>query len=90
MSEDPKTPHQIEKAKEEARQAGQIPYDPKLHGMGTMPVVDPQSVKELYKVVKELQEELEELVVMVMNLQSRLAVLENKPVVVAPKDETIQ
>ncbi len=53
-----KSPQEIAKEKheaEEARLKAQIPFDPKVHGVGTTPVQEPQSVKELYKAFAALE-----------------------------------
>ena len=55
------TPEELEKAtkeqaaakqKEEKRLHDQTPYDPTVHGAGTAPVAEPQSVRELFYWVK--------------------------------------
>lgn len=52
-----KSPQEVAKEKheaEEARLKAQAPFDPKVHGVGTMPVEAPDSVAQLYKLVVTL------------------------------------
>ena len=71
---DAKLPWQIEKEKEEALAASREQFDPKVHGVGTSPIIAPQSVHEMWdKVVKPLAS-------MVQDLQDRVAYLESKQV----------
>jgi hypothetical protein len=44
---DPKQKEELER--EEARRKAQVDFDPKLHGVGTQPVVEPESVKHLWQ-----------------------------------------
>jgi len=49
-----KSHEQIQKEQfeaEELRKKNQIEFDPKLHGVGTSPVLEPSSIKELFKYV---------------------------------------
>jgi hypothetical protein len=43
------------KTAEEARLHAQVPFDPKLHGVGVHPAMGPQSVTELYKLFLALE-----------------------------------
>jgi hypothetical protein len=54
------------KAAEEERLKNQIPFDPKVHGVGTTPVNRPTSVKELFDYVQKIE--------------ARVSALESKPV----------
>ncbi len=62
-----KSPQEVAKEKheaEEARLKAQVPFDPKVHGVGTMPVHAPDSVAQLY--------------VMLVALEARVRVLESR------------
>ncbi|MBU6231670.1 hypothetical protein KGP36_03295 [Patescibacteria group bacterium] len=62
MAESPAEKAAREKAEQEERIKAQIPFDPAKHGVGTAPVVEPESVKELFhKVVKPLMQRVEAL-----------------------------
>ena len=72
-----------EKERDEARRKMQTEFDPKLHGVGTAPVDEPGSIKELYMYVKSLEERI-------LSLESsRLRQLnrpENKPAAHSARD----
>jgi hypothetical protein len=59
-----KSPQQVfdEKfAAEEALRKSRVDYDPKVHGAGTQPMVAPESVVELHKVVVALEARIKRL-----------------------------
>jgi hypothetical protein len=87
MAEDPKLPWQIEKEKEEARLAAQAQFDPKLHGVGTMPVEEPQHTAALYKWAKGAFQDVEE---KFAAMHKRLSTLENKPVPAPAKADQLK
>ena len=62
MADEVKTPGQVAHEQEEARRESQVEFDPKVHGVGTMPVTVPDSVKEMWhKHVAPLQARVKEL-----------------------------
>ena len=69
MAEDStKTPQELADEifqREEARRANQTEFDPKTHGVGTMPQLAPDSVAQLFKLHKDLESR-------VLALESRL------------------
>lgn len=67
MLDEVKTDEQLQreaKQKEELRLGAQTPYDARKHGLGTTPISEPQSVKEMFQYVK--------------TLEARISVLESK------------
>jgi len=59
-----KSPQQVAleaKAAEESRLASQVPFDPKLHGVGVHPAMGPQSVTELHAFTLSLEQRVEAL-----------------------------
>lgn len=61
MVEQAKTPKELHDgayATEEKRRADQDEFDSKVHGVGTAPVFEPQSVKELFKYMEKRLEQM--------------------------------
>lgn len=84
-----KSPEQIQKEQHEAdekRRAAQADFDPKLHGYGTRPIVEPQSTKELFKHVQSVFDKFEQKMTAMSDYYSaRIRELEDKVVALSSK-----
>jgi hypothetical protein len=74
------TEAQKQKAADEARLAAQVQFDPKLHGVGTQPVDEPQHTSGLFKWAMGAFRDVEN---KLTSFHKRLSALENKPAPVA-------